>query len=46
MVRLIKKDKSNNSVSNKNKSYYIKEGKQVGNLYHVCTHEALVIITM
>ena len=42
MVRLIKKEK----LSNKNESYYIKEGKQVGNLYHVCTHEALVIITM
>ena len=38
MVRLIKKM----NRLNKNESYYIKEGKQVGDLYHVCTLDALV----
>ena len=38
MVRLIKKDRLNN----KNENYYIKEGKQVGDLYHVCTLNAFV----
>ena len=39
MVRLIKKE---DRLSNKNENYYIKEGKQVGNLYHVCTLDAFV----
>ena len=37
MVRLIKKDRLNNKSESK---YYIKEGKQVGSLYHVCTLDA------